>query len=55
MRDFQLILCADIWDPVGEYAVRMLKEAVAEERAKGGFNVFLSEPLVIYRPWRSRL
>ena len=55
VRDFQLVLCADVWDPVGEYAVRMLKEAVAEERAKGGFNVFLSEPLVIYRPWRSRL
>ena len=55
VRDFRLVLCADIWDPVGEYAVRTLKEAVAEEKAKKGFDDFFSEPLVTHNPQRSRL
>jgi hypothetical protein len=50
VRDFQLILCACIWGSVGEEPVRILEEAVAEERAKGGFNRFLYEPLVDYCP-----
>ena len=55
VRDFRLVLNATVWDPVGEYSVRMLKEAVAEEKAKGGFDDLLSEPSVTYRPCRSRL
>ena len=55
VRDFRLVLNATVWDPVGEYSVRMLKEAVAEEKAKGGFDDFLSEPSVTYRPCRTRL
>ena len=55
VRDFQLALNARVWDPAGEYSVRMLKEAVAEEKAKGGFDKFFSEPLVTYCPCRSRL
>ena len=54
-RDFRLVLDAKVWDPAGEYSVRMLKEAVAEEKAKGGLDDFLSEPLVTYHPCRSRL
>ena len=55
VRDFRLVLNAKVWDPAGEYSVRMLKEALAEEKAKGGFDNFLSEPLVTYHPLRSRL
>ena len=54
VRNFQLVLCAEVWDPVVEYSVRMLKEAVAEEKAKVGFDDFLSEPLVLCHPQRSR-
>ena len=54
VRDFQLVLCAQVWDPVGEYSVRMLKAAVVDERAKGGFDGFRFEPFVIYCPLRVR-
>ena len=50
-----LQLHTDVWDPVGEYAVGILKEAVAEETAKGGFDEFLSEPFLTYYPRSSRL
>jgi len=49
-RNLRLVLRANVGDPVGEY-VRMLKEAVAEEKAQKGFEKFLPEPLVTYRPW----
>ena len=54
VRDFQLVLCAGVWGPVVDYSVRMLKEAVAEEKAKNGFGDFLPEPLIIAEPCRSR-
>jgi len=54
VRNFQLMLCAMVWDPVGEYSVGILKEAVAEETASGGFDGFSSEPFVTYSPQRSR-
>ena len=50
VRDFRLVLYADIWHRAGEYLVRVLVEAVAAERAKGGFDNFFPEPSVIYRP-----
>ena len=53
-QDFQLVLCVDVWEGAGDYALRLLEEAVAEERAKKRFNMFFPEPLVIYRPRRSR-
>ena len=53
VRDFRLVLCVDVWDNVGEYSVRMLKEAVATEKAKGGFDDLSSEPVVPYSPWTS--
>ena len=48
--DFRLVLCADVYDSVAEYCVRVLKEAVAVEKAKGMFDDFSSEPVVTYRP-----
>ena len=51
-RNFQLVLSVEVWDPVMEYSVRMLKQAVEEERAKDGFGGFLSEPLVTCHPRR---
>ena len=54
VRDFWLVLTACVWDPVGEYSVRMLKEAIADEKAKGGFDTFYYEPSVTYSPRRAR-
>ena len=53
-RGFQLVLCADVWDRIGRYSMRMLREAVAAEMAKGGFDDVFSEPLVVYSPRESR-
>ena len=48
IRDFQLQLYADVWDPIGEYAVRTLKEAVEASKASGLFDCFFPEPLIVY-------
>lgn len=48
VRDFQLALCACVWDPAVEYSARILEEAVGEEKAQKGFDNFLSGPLVDY-------
>ena len=53
VRDFRLVLCADVWDRVGDYAVRMLREAVATEETTRGFDTF-PKPLVVYSPRTSR-
>ena len=50
VRDFQLVLHVCFWGSVGEEPARIFKEAVAEEKAEGGFNDFLSEPSVGYSP-----
>ena len=54
VRDFWLVLNACVWDPVGEYSVRMLEEAIADEKAKGGFAAFYYEPSVTYYPYKNR-
>jgi len=54
VRDFHLVLCADVWDRMGEYAVWLLKQAVAAEKAKGGFDELFPEPLAIPSPRGSR-
>ena len=54
VRDFRLVLSVEVWGPVIEYSVRMLNQVVAEERANGGFDDFLLEPLVTCHPCRSR-
>ena len=50
VRDFQFVLCADVWSRLEEYTMRVLREAVAAEKAKGLFDDFSSEPIVIHRP-----
>lgn len=50
VRDFQLVLHADVREPVGEYAVQMLKEAIAVEKLRGRFNDLFPEPLVYFAP-----
>ena len=47
VRDFQLVLCARVWGCVGEYLLRRLEEAVAEEKARNGFGNSFPEPLVV--------
>ena len=48
VRDFRLVLCADVWYRAVEYSVRVLIEAVAAERAERGFDTFFPEPSVVY-------
>jgi hypothetical protein len=50
VRDFRLVLCADVWESVGEYSVRVLERAVAVEKAKGLFDNPPPEPTVVHRP-----
>jgi len=50
VRNFQLMLCADVWDRVGEYVVGVLKRAIAAEKAAKRLDYLPSEPSVIYSP-----
>jgi len=50
VRDFRLVLCADVWGRMGEYSLRVLKEAVAAEKARMEFDGIFLEPLVIHNP-----
>jgi len=52
VRDFRLVLSAAVSGCVAEYATRMLEEAVAEEKAKNGFDDHFPEPVVLYDPHR---
>jgi len=53
VRGFRLVFRVDVWDCVGEYAMMVLKHAVAAERAKVGFDSHFPEPLLVYTPRRS--
>ena len=50
VRDFQLVLCVDVWDCIGWFSMWVPENAVAAEKARGGFVDFFSEPMVIYSP-----
>ena len=50
VRGFRLTLCAEVWDCVGEYAVRVLKRAVAVEKVAKRLDFLSSEPMVVYSP-----
>ena len=50
VREFELRLCANVWDPIGEYAVRRLKEAVAAAEAEKVFDQHFTAPGVTYNP-----
>ena len=53
VRDFQLVLCADVWERVREYAVLHLKRVVADEKVGMGADDFFSKLLVIPSPRES--
>ena len=48
VRDFRLVLCADVWNGAGEFSEQMLKKAVAAEKAERGFDGIFPEPLVTH-------
>ena len=48
VRDFQLVLRAEVWDDVGGCSVGVLKRAVATEKAEGVLDDFSFEPAVVY-------
>ena len=50
VRDFRFVLNAEVWSRLEEYTTQVLREAVAAEKAKGLFDDFSSEPIVIHRP-----
>ena len=50
VRDFRFVLCAEVWSHLEEHTMRVLREAVAAEKAKGLFDDFSSAPIVIHRP-----
>ena len=47
VRTFQLKLGVTAWGRFGEGPVRLLEEAIAEERAEGGFDEFPCKPSVV--------
>ena len=50
IRDFRLVLCADVWGRMKEYTVGELECAVAVEKAAKRLDYLPSEPLVIHSP-----
>ena len=53
VRGFRLVLLVDVWDRVGDYAMLLvLKQAIAEQKARVGFDGPFPEPLLIYSPRR---
>lgn len=49
VRDFESVLVAFVWESQRE-CVRLLKEAVEAEKARGGFGDHFPEPLVTFYP-----
>ena len=47
VRGFRLVLCADVLDCMAEDAIRALEHIVEVERADGGLDYLLCEPLII--------
>jgi len=52
VRHFQLVLCADVWGPLKEYTMRVLRRAAAVEKAAKRLSYLPSEPLVVSNPRR---
>ena len=46
-REFRLMFCVDILDPVVRDATEMLERIVRVEKTEGGFDYLLHEPLII--------
>ena len=51
-RHFQLVLCAEVWDPLKEYTMGVLRRAVAVQKAAKRLSYLPSEPLVVSSPRR---
>ena len=47
VREFRLVLCADVHDRIAVRATQALKCILEAERTKGGLDYLLGEPLVI--------
>lgn len=47
VREFQLVLCADVPDVIVKYSMRTLGGIVMAEKAKGGLDYLRHEPLII--------
>ena len=52
VRNFRLVLCVSVSGHGGESHIRTLEEAIAEEKARNGFDNYFSEPSVMYSPRR---
>ena len=52
VRNFRLVLRASVWGYAGEHHARTLEQAVAQEKARNGFDDSFTEPLVLYNPGR---
>lgn len=50
VRDFSLTLRVTVSALVGEYGVQTLKDTVAAEKVRGGFDEFSHEPVIEYQP-----
>lgn len=48
VREFRLVLCAEVWDRAVDYAVDVLKRTVAAEKAAKRLDYLPSEPVVVY-------
>ena len=46
-REFQLVLCADVFDHIVKCAMEMLERLVNAERVRGGWDYLLYEPSII--------
>ena len=46
LLNFRLVLCVHIWNCVGEHSTQLLKQFVAAEKARGGFDDIFPEPPV---------
>lgn len=46
-RDFRLVLCADVYDCMVDYAVQTLEHNVNSTEVTGGLEYLLYEPLII--------
>ena len=50
IRGFRLVLHADVREPLEGWVVQKLKDVVAAEKARGGFNALFPEPAVTSAP-----
>ena len=48
VRDFRLVLCADVLDFMMEHAMRTLEQVVEMEEGKEGLGYLPCKPLVIF-------